>query len=176
MIQDHSCKGRRGLEPSSRRFVLCPVFLIILSHFFFVRCLGRHLGAISFPNIELSLSEPKLLVFPRVSMAASLQSPERNWQPGECIPTNSLSVDVHSLLTEIQSSLSSELAKPQGTLSSVVDCLSHLEESVALNSAKLSSQPSYSTAFSTPSTSSCESSGGCPSSRKRKRRLPTKLY
>lgn len=102
------------------------------------------------------------------------ESPERSWQPGEYIPTEH-SVDVHSLLTEMQSSLSSELAKLQGTLSSVVDRLSHLEESVALNTAKLSSQPSNSTAFSTPSTSSCESSGGCPSSRKRKRRLPTEL-
>ena len=55
------------------------------------------------------------------------ESPERDWQPGECIPTGhsgSLSVDFHSLLSEMQCSLSSELTKLQGTLSSVVDCLS----------------------------------------------------
>ena len=99
------------------------------------------------------------------------ESPECDWQPGECIPTGSLSVDFHSLLSEMQCSLSSELIKLQGTLSSVVDRLSHLEESVALSTTKLSSQ----TLCLTPSTSSCESSGGCSSSRKRKRRLPTEL-
>ena len=105
------------------------------------------------------------------------ESPEGNWQPGECIPTghSSSPVDLHALLSEMQCSFSSELTKLHSTFSSIVDRISHLEESVALNTAKLSSQPSCSTPISTPSTSSCESSGGCPSSRKRKRRLPTEL-
>ena len=106
------------------------------------------------------------------------QSPARDWQPGEYLPTegsSSPSIDVHSLLSEMQCSISSELTKLQGTLSSIVDRLSNLEESVTVNTARLSSQPSCSTPVSTPSTSSCESSGGCPSSRKTKRRLPTEL-
>ena len=99
-----------------------------------------------------------------------------NARPGEYLPTegsSSPSIDVHSLLSEMQCS---ELTQLQGTLSSIVDRLSNLEESVAVYTARLSSQLSCSTPVSTPSTSSCESSGGCPSYRKRKRRrLPTEL-
>ena len=54
-------------------------------------------------------------------------SPEHDWQPGECISTGyfrSQSVDFHSQLTEMQCSLLSELTKLQSILSSVVDRLS----------------------------------------------------
>ena len=102
-------------------------------------------------------------------------SPERFWQPGEHIPSGTPpvpTVDFQSLVSEMQSSISSELSKIQGTLSLITDRLSNLEESVALNTAKLSSQPSCSMPVSTPSTSSSESSGN---SRKRKRHVPTEI-
>lgn len=105
------------------------------------------------------------------------ESPD-HWQPGEYIPTHSSpnpTVDFHTLLSEMQSSISSELSKMQGTLSIITNRLEKLEDGVAVNTAKLSSPLTRSTPHSTPSSSSCESSGGGVVSRKRKRRVPTGL-
>lgn len=119
--------------------------------------------------------QPTSSFYGRVSTVP--RSPEQCWQPGEYLPSQSPpspAVDFHTLLSEMQSSISSELNKLHGTLSTITDRLMKLEEGVAVNTAKLSSQPSCSTPHSTP-TSSCESSGGTVSSKKRKRRVPTGL-
>lgn len=74
-------------------------------------------------------------------------SPEQCWQPGEYLPSQSPpspAVDFHTLLSEMQSSISSELNRLHGTLSNITDRLMKLE-GVAVNTAKLSSQPSCST-------------------------------
>lgn len=97
------------------------------------------------------------------------KSPDQCWQPGEYIPSQSPpspGVDIHTLLSKMQSSISSELNKLNGALSTITHRLMKLE-GVAVNTAKLSSQPSCSTPHSTPS-SSCKSRGGAVSSKKRK--------
>ena len=67
------------------------------------------------------------------------------------------------------------MSKLDGTLSTITTRLEKLEEGVAVNTAKLNTQPSsLSTLQSTSSSSSCKSSGGC-GSRQRKRRSPTGL-
>jgi len=101
-----------------------------------------------------------------------------HWQPGEYINTGvaqNQTQDLHSLLSSMQSSINAHLSKIDGTLSTLNTRLEKLEEGVAVNSAKLNSQPTCSTPQTTPTSSSCESSGGGIGSKHRKRRLPTGL-
>lgn len=83
------------------------------------------------------------------------------WQRGEYIPINNPSVsqvDIQSLLVQMQSSITSEIKKIQGSTSSLTNRVLHLEETIAEN-------VRVSSVSSTPRSS--ESSGGSGSGRKR---------
>ena len=108
----------------------------------------------------------------------SVEDSPNHWRPGEYIspdPVQNPMEDFHSLVSSMQSSISSQLSKLNGTLATITSRLEKLEESVAVNTAKLNEQSTCCTPHSTPtcSSSACEMSTGGSGTRKRKRYLPT---